>query len=241
MNEDESRDRALEPLPETAQALRELARHGEVALGVELHAMAQRVRAVVPTLVGLSLSAVEDGLVLTVVSSAEQLAALDAVQYLDGGPCVAGVDRREVLDVAVDDLFDEDRWQLYAQASAALGVASSLSLPITDGDTVIGGVNLYASDDDSFDGRHVVVAEAVGADAAMAVRNADLSMRSLQSAAEAPARIRESGDVAIACGIISAHHDVDITVALERLRRAAARAGISEVQAAGVLRHLRAG
>jgi GAF domain-containing protein len=140
----------LEPIPPTAEALRELARQGQVELGVKLHAMAQRVRALVPQLVGLSLGVVENGVTLTLVASEAQLAALDAVQYLDGGPCVAGVDRAESLEVNIDDLLDEDRWQLYARACAAVGVASSLSLPITQGDRVVGGVNLYASTPDAF-------------------------------------------------------------------------------------------
>src|SRR3954447_15950930 len=109
--------------------------------------MARRVRGVVPELVGLSLGVIEDGLTLTLVASVEQLAALDAVQYLDGGPCVAAVDRAEPLDVNVGDLLDEQRWQLYARTSAAVGVASSLSLPVMDGDRVLGGVNLYASNE----------------------------------------------------------------------------------------------
>src|SRR3712207_8045296 len=59
------------------------------SLDVELYAMASRVRALVPEVIGLSLNVVEDGVTLTLVASAEQLAALDAAQYLDGGPCVA--------------------------------------------------------------------------------------------------------------------------------------------------------
>src|SRR3954465_1663758 len=113
----------MQPLPQTIEALRELARQGEVSLGVELYAMARRVRGVVPELVGLSLGGIEDGVPLTLVASTEQLAALDAVQYLDGGPCVAAVDRAEPLDVNVGDLLDEDRRRLYARASAPIGGA----------------------------------------------------------------------------------------------------------------------
>ena len=227
------------PLPETAEALRELARIGEGTLGIELYSMAQRVRAVVPELVGLSLGVVQDGVVLTLVSSAERLAALDAVQYLDGGPCVADTERGDAIDVSIADLLDEGRWQLYAHASAAVGVASSLSLPIMDGDRAVGGVNLYASTPDAFHGRHDAVAEAIGSDAALAVTNADLSLRSLKQAMEAPERIREGSDINVALGIISASQDVNMPIARERLRNAAARAGISEAQAARAIVHVR--
>jgi GAF domain-containing protein len=229
----------VEPIPQTVEALRELARQGEVSLGVELYAMARRVRAVVPELIGLSLGVVEDGVTLTLVASEDQLAALDAVQYLDGGPCVEGVDSAEVLDVPIGDLLDEDRWHLYARACAATGVASSLSLPITAGDRVVGGVNLYASTADAFTGLHAEVADAVGADAEFAVTNADLSLSTLKQAMEAPARVREGGDINIALGIISEAQGVNIPIARERLRNAAARAGITEAQAARAIRHIR--
>jgi GAF domain-containing protein len=228
----------VQPLPQTTEALRELARHGEAALGIELYAMAQRVRAVVPDLIGLSLGLVEDGVTLTLVASVEQVAALDAVQYLDGGPCVAAEERSAPVDVNVADLLDEDRWHLYAKASAAVGVASSLSLPIMNGDRVVGGVNLYASTDNAFISLHDEVAKAVGSDAGLAVANADLSFRTLQRAAEAPARVREIGDINIAIGMIAEAQGVSIPVARKRLRTAAARAGISEGQAAEAIKRI---
>ena len=227
------------PLPQTAEVLRELARFGEVALGPRLHSMADRVRAVVPELVGLSLAVAAEGVTLTVVSSVEQLAALDAVQYVDGGPCVAAVDRGETLDVSMPDLLDEGGWQLYARASAAVGIASSLSMPVIEQGRVVGGANLYASTPDAFEGRHEQVAEALGSDATLAVANADLSFRTLAVAAEAPERLRESDDVNIALGMIAASQDVGIDVARDRLRDAALRAGVTDAQAARAIMHIR--
>jgi GAF domain-containing protein len=193
---------------------------------------------VIPELVGLSLGLVEDGLTLTLVASVEQLAALDAVQYLDGGPCVAAVDRAEPVDVNIGDLLDEDRWRLYARVSGAVGVASSLSLPVMDGDRVVGGVNLYASTEDAFTGLHDRVAEDVGSDAELAAAKADLSFSTAKLAMEAPARIRASGDINIALGIIAESQDVTISIARERLRNAAPPAGITEAQAARAIKHI---
>ncbi len=231
----------MEPLPQTAETLRELARQGEASLAIQLHVMADRIRDLVPDLVGLSLAVIEEGLTLTLVSSAEQFGALDAVQYVDGGPCIADVDRTEPMDVNVADLLDEDRWELYARASAAVGVASSLSLPVMDGDSVIGGVNLYASTADAFKGLHEEIAAAVGSDAKLAVTNADLSFRTRQLAAEAPVRVREAADVNVALGMISVRQGVTIPVARELLRAAAVRAVITEAQAARVISNIRTG
>ena len=229
----------LGPTPRTAEALRELARQGEVSLGIELYAMAGRVRALVPELIGLSLGVVEDGVTLTLVSSLEELAALDAVQYLGGGPCVAAADRGEPVEVNVSDLLDEGDWHLYARAGAAHGIASTLSLPIMSEDRVIGGVNLYASASDAFHGLHEEIAAAVGSDAALAVTNADLSFRTRAAANEAPTRVREGSDINIALGLISAEQGVNIPVARQRLLNAARRAGITEAQAARAIKHVR--
>jgi GAF domain-containing protein len=112
-------------------------------------------------------------------------------------------------------------------------------MPILSDDRVVGGVNLYASAPDAFNGQHEAIAKAVGSDARLAVTNADLSFRTREQAMDAPARVAESDDINIALGIIAASQDVDIALARERLRRAAAQAGISEAQAARALRNIR--
>jgi GAF domain-containing protein len=230
----------MESTPQTVEALRELARQGEVSLGVEFYAMARRVRAIVPELIGISLAVVDDGVTLTLVASAEELAALDAVQYLDGGPCVEAVEVAEPLQVRIRDLLDEGEWQLYSLAGAAHGVASTLSLPVMVEDRVVGGVNLYGHTEDAFDGLHGEIADAVSSTAELAVTNADLSFRTRAAAYEAPTRVREGSDINIALGIISTNQNVNIPVARQRLLAAARRAGISEVQAARAIRHIRA-
>ncbi len=229
----------MEPLPETSEALRHLALQGEASLEVALYAMAGRIRAVVPELVGLSLGIVEEGVTLTLVASTDEIAALDAVQYADGGPCVADVERAEPLTVHIEDLLDEDRWQLYARASAAAGIASSLSLPVMDGSRVVGGVNLYGATPTAFDDKKDQIAEAVGSDAAYAVANADLSFSTLKEALKAPAKVREGGDINVALGMIAESQGVTIAMARDRLRNAAARAGVTEAQAAKALKHIR--
>jgi hypothetical protein len=55
---------------------------------------------------------------------------------------------------------------------------------------------------------------------------------------EAPARLADQDDVDIALGIIAASQDIDIPTAQERLRQAAARAGITEGQAARAVRQV---
>lgn len=229
----------MEPIPETEQALNELLSYGDTEAAIALVNMGERAKEIVPECVGLSLAMLKDGLTFTLVASGEEAALLDAVQYLDGGPCVADLERQETIDVNHADLMDENRWLMYAQASAAAGVASSLSLPILRNGQAAFGVNLYAATADAFNGRHEEIADALGAAAEDAVTNADLAFSTRQKAAEAPARLADMNDINVAVGIIAASQEVDLDTAQERLEEAAARAGITPGQAARALRHIR--
>jgi GAF domain-containing protein len=227
----------VEPIPQTREVLEQMLRVGEKAVPTELMRIGRRAVEIVPECVGLSLGLLRDGLTFTLASSSVTIAGLDAVQYVDGGPCIDGAaDGREI---ELDDLLDEETWQMFAEASAAAGIRSSLTLPILDshGD-VLGTVNLYASTPDAFEGRVQDLADALGAAAGKAVSNADLSFSTRLAAAEAPQRLEEQNEVSIAQGIIAESQGVNLATARERLREAAARAGISEVQAARAIRGL---
>ena len=228
----------MKPIPETQQALDELSRGGDTEVEDTLLRMGRKAKRIVPECVGLSLASLHDGITLTLVASSDEIAVLDAVQYLDGGPCVQAAHEDQTLDVNADDLFSEDRWMMYAQASAAHGVASSLSLPLLHAGRVVGSINLYASTPDAFEGHHRDLAEVLGSSAASAVVNADLSFATRLEAVEAPQRIVDQNDIDIAIGILSANQGVDIGTAQERLRQAAARAGITERQTARAVRGL---
>jgi GAF domain-containing protein len=222
----------VEPIPETLEAIKELTKYGDTEVATELHTMGRRVLDLVPQTVGLSLGLVEDGLTFTLVSSSVLIAGLDAAQYVDGGPCVAAAHQQQPVVWNDADPLDESRWRIFAQAGAAAGIASTVSFPIMRNDRVVGGVNLYASTPDAFDGHHQQLAELCGGWAPGAVSNADLSFRTRLAAADAPDRLRNQDSVDQALGIISAAQSIDISAATERLREAAARAGISETQAA---------
>jgi GAF domain-containing protein len=226
----------VEPIPETREVLDELISQGDTDVGVALLRMGRKAKEIVPDCVGLSLALLEDGLTFTLVATSEEIAALDAVQYLDGGPCVDGAHEGETIDLNAIDVTDEAEWQMYSLASAAAGVASSLTLPVVRNDHVVGTVNLYAATRDAFAGHHRELADALGASAENAVANADLSFTTRLEATEAPERLADQDDIDIALGIIAGSQGIGIPTAQERLRQAAARAGITEGQAARAVR-----
>lgn len=236
MNEDAT----LWPVPETTEALAEvISLEDEPELDEVLLDMGRRAREIAPDVVALSLTLLQKGLTLTLVASSLGAAGLDAAQYLDDdGPCLRAVDEGEVVESRIEELLDEGQWQTFARSSAALGVASSLSLPTIKDGRVTGGINLYASTAHAFAGHQQALAEALGASAADAVANADLSFSTRRQAVEAPARMRALNDIDTAIGILAATQGESAEEARQRLRDSAARAGVDEALVARVLLHV---
>lgn len=193
--------------------------------------MGKRVQEIVPECTALSLGLVEEGLTFTLVAETREVALLDAIQYIDGGPCVAAAEESGEA-VSADTATDEDYWHLFARSQAVAGVASTLSLPMMDRDRVICAVNLYAATADAFEGLHEELAAACGAWAQGVVTNADLSFTSRLRAAAAPARLRERAFIDSASGFLAAHQAIDTETAAARIRQAAARAGVREADVA---------
>ena len=222
----------MEALPETREALDELERSSDEGLVTQFDDSAQLLRRLVPGCVGVSLSVVEEGLTFTWISAGEDTPGLDAVQYLDGGPCVEAVGSADVVDVTRHELLDEERWLMFAQAERVAGVQSSLSMPIMRDDRVVGGINLYGAEPDTFAGRHQGIADIFGAWVPGVVTNADLSFSTRDRARRAPSDLHDQAVVNQAVGMIVAAHAVGTTEAREELRAAADRAGLTEAEVA---------
>lgn len=217
----------MEPIPETDAALVELERYGDTDLRTDLEHLTASAEEQAPGLVGVSLALLTEGLVLTYVASDRRTAALDAVQYVDGGPCVDAVELDRTFRMDVEAVLDEARWQLFAQASAAAGIRSTLSIPIRHDGVVTGSVNLYGAGTDTFGGRAEELARLFGAWAPGAVANADLSFASRLEAVKGPERLRDQACVDQAVGLLVSARGLDLQAAEDRLREAAARAGVA--------------
>ena len=222
----------LQPIPPTVDALRELTRQGDATLARTLQEMSRGVQLTVPDVVGISLSFVEENLTFTMTATAGPVAELDAMQALDGGPCAQALRTGEVSDWHAGDPDDEERWQMFARATAAAGIGSTLSLPVVRDGVVQAGVNLYGSTPDAFEGRHEELAEICGAWAGGAVTNADLDFTTRFDAAETPDRLRAEQLVDQAVGALMSRSNLEAVEAEERLRDAARRAGLTDAQMA---------
>lgn len=216
----------MEPIPQTLEALAEIDTYlDESTLLEQLERTAALAQGIAPDLAGFSIASHQHGVTFTVVATDEEVAALDAVQYLTSGPCVEATDGQGLATTS-EDMFNEPQWQAFAQATAAAGVRSTLTFPVVQGDRVVGTVNLYGRADTTFDGKHRLLASAFGGWAPGAVTNADLSFSTRRLAEQAPAVLRESTLLETATGFLASTYEISTDDARARLEDSAARAGV---------------
>lgn len=230
----------MKPIPETVEAVDVL---GEVVRGVDLltalQSMAERVQHVVPDCVGLSIAWTDEGVTFTLVASDEEIAVLDAIQYLAGGPCVDAVEEDHGIHATREDLLDEQNWRIFARATAAVGVRSTITFPLSSHNVIVGSANLYGASDHAFQGHEEELALIVGGWAPGVVHNADLSFTTRRTAQGAPQRLRTDARIDRAIGYLAARLGLDAEAAYRRMQAAALRAGISMIQLAEALLKLR--
>jgi hypothetical protein len=192
----------------------------------QLSRTAADVKSIAPNLAGMSLASSTHGLTFTLVATDDEIAALDAVQYLDTGPCVEAFEHGKGVATTEGGLLDEKRWHDLAVASAAAGVRSTLTFPVKERGDTVGSVNLYGRTEDTFVGKHQALADVLHAWAPGAVTNADLSFSTIEEAKRAPERLRNEAIVDTATGILAANRRVSLDDARDQLHGAARRAGV---------------
>ena len=181
----------MQPLPEVraaADALAALTGDMDVLRGLEI--LSEAAEALIPSVIGVSLTIVVDDEPFTVTATDAATAAVDAVQYLDRGPCLdAATDQDAIM---VGDLLDEERWQVYRHAASASGVRASLSLPLGGaGGPIPGAINLYAAEPHAFKGKERLLAEAFQTSAEDFITNADLSFMTREAARRLPEQMED--------------------------------------------------
>lgn len=204
----------------------------------ELDALAELAAAVVPDCVGVSLTVVVDGEAFTLTATSEQASVLDAAQYLDGdGPCLQATATGELT--AVPDVLDEERWQTFRLASSAVGVRSSLSLPILAPDgSAVGAVNVYSSRSDAFRDSAELLAAARQVPVDQLVTNADLPFKNREYARGFPAQVEAKERMDLAVGLLVGMRGWHPDEARARLRDSAVEAGLPPERVADLIASL---
>ncbi|PKH40641.1 ANTAR domain-containing protein [Nocardioides alpinus] len=226
----------MEFIPETLEAIGELdAALDDGSLSDQLTHLAARAQTITPDLAGISVASHVHGLTFTLVATDAEIAALDAVQYLDTGPCEAAIHLGHGIATSDGGLFSEERWQALAVVGAAAGVSSTLTFPIRNAGEISGTVNLYGRSEGTFVGKHQALADVLRAWAPGAVTNADLAFTTRDDARDAPGRLRNDTSVEVATGILAARRGTSLDDARGALDDAARRAGIHVTKVARVV------
>ena len=228
----------MEPIPETVRAIEEL---GPFADGGTCSngswRQGRRISALVPDCIALTLASSEHAVTFALLVSRRQLGLLAALQA--SGPRRAPARRpgtrrasrrpagrgglAPARAVARRALRGHHPDPGGARARRPWRVESRCTAPRAS----------------AFDGHHGQLSEILGATPAGAVTNADLPFRALAEAEEAPERLRRAGTLDEAMRIVGLLQQLAPEAARQRIRDAAARAGISEEQLAEAVIRLR--
>ena len=197
----------------------------------ELGRRAEETRTLVPDLIGLTLASTQDDVPFTVASTSDRVAALDGVQYLGDGPCVRAAATRRALACNRAELDQEPTWRAFAAATAAAGVASTLSVPLVHRGRVVGTINVYGAVENAFLGR-LGDLEALYRDwAPVNAEGATLPRRRPQVEAMSQ-HLRDDLDIKAATNQTASLEGVPLHRARQRLADAAHRAGVSQAHLA---------
>jgi hypothetical protein len=193
-------------------------RHDSGSLGPQLSALASAlaggddvrsalegvVRAAAGTLPGAEHASVTESAgeqYRTRVASSEFARTIDRIQYGTGeGPCLAALETETAVHVR--DVLDDDRWPAFAEAAAATGFRSSLSLRLHGTGDRVAALNLFSTRPDAFDGGSRQVGALLARHAALALVAAD-QVEQLQQA------VATRDVIGQAKGILMERHGLD--------------------------------
>ena len=176
-------------------------------------------RAVITAPVEVSVTIITGDHATTPAATAAVAVALDEVQYRDGfGPCLDSA--RGGSAVLVDDITDETRWPGFTAAARDTGVRSSLSMPLPVQRHVIGALNVYSSQTQSFKDEGVALVEQFASYAAVAIGNTTLYLTSAKLAAQMQEAMASRAVIEQAKGILMAVHKCGPDEAFARLTTA---------------------
>ncbi|MCW2620727.1 MAG: sle [Frankiales bacterium] len=218
----------MQPLPEVQAVSAQLAALCDETLDVldVLRAVSDLAVLELPSCVGVSITVMAVGEPVTVTATSPDIGSVDAAQYLCDGPGVEATRTGEPL--AVPDVLDEERWHAFARTAAAHGIRSSLSVPLRRADqSVMGALNLYASDAAAFRDHGDLLVALFGEHVEGAVRNADLSFATREAARGLPQQLADRAKLEQAVEILMEDRHCSAGEARERIESAALRAGIS--------------
>jgi GAF domain-containing protein len=175
--------------------------------------------AVIAAQVEVSVTVIAGDDARTPAATAAIAAKLDEVQYRAGhGPCLDSARAGQL--VLIDDMSVDHRWPEFRTSAVELGIRSSLSVPLPVQRQVIGALNVYAHEPQTFKDERVQLAERFASYAAVAIGNTSLYMTSAKLASQMHDAMASRAVIEQAKGILMAVHKCDADEAFARLTQA---------------------
>lgn len=154
----------------------------------------------------------------------------DAQHELHTGPCLDAARTGEPFDV--DDMTAETRWAPYPERALALGIRSSLSLPLFVDDQPVGALNLFAPEARVFGEEDRARGRLLAPQVGIALANLDRYYATRDEIIRLQREIARDAVVDRAVGVIIARTGWTEDVAMADLRARARSAGVDVHDAA---------
>jgi len=165
-----------------------------------------------------SVTVIEQGRPVTVVSTADIALAVDAAQYkVDDGPCLSAARLQRII--LIDDVAADDRWPMFRDAAIDEGVRASLSIPLKLGSAAQGGLNLYGDQPGAFADDDQDLAVGFAAQASIVIANAQAYWAAFDSTKNLTAALDSRAVIEQAKGVLIARHGLSDDEAFTQLRR----------------------
>lgn len=190
---------------------------------------------VLPGTAGAGVTLIKEARRLTAAYSDEVTKVADMLQYdLDEGPCLSAW--REGRPVRIDYMPEEQRWPRWAPAASALGMRSSISVPITVRDNVpMGAIKAYSRYRSAYDDHDIKVLSMFAGQAAIVLANVQSYEDAQQLSDRLKGALRSRQLIAQAMGIVMQKEGLDEEGAFATLRKLAAGKHKTLQQVAGEL------
>jgi GAF domain-containing protein len=208
------------PVPLSIHALAELGRidFRENDLEAVLGRVAALAKQIIPGTSDASVTLIQDGVATTAVYTGKTALALDERQYEEHrGPCLDAAAGSTIF--GIPDMAADDRWEKFAAAAVAEGVHSSLSVGIPVQEALVGALNLYSTEPNTFDDTAIELAKTFASYAAVALANAHLFASTAALASQMQQAMESRSTIDQAIGILMAQRRCDAKQAFDLLVR----------------------
>ncbi len=163
-----------------------------------------------------------EGRKTSAAATSELVAEVDRLQYeLDEGPCLAACAQGEII--RMDDLEQDQRWPRWTSTALPLGVRSTLSVPMTSHDRVLGAIKIYGDEAGVFTAASDLLLTRFAAQAAILLANVQTLEHAERLSESLQEALRARNLIATASGILMERHRLSEQQAFLRLVEDAGR------------------